>query len=103
MSRFLFLCFVALAFKAQAADVKQLLKEADAYRLTSDAIRVETEVRVFKGGKPDKTRLYNVYVKPGRRSVVVMRSPAERGQKMLMLGDEFWLVLPSSQRPLRIT
>ena len=102
MSRF---CLFLLLFSTSSfgADVKQLLKEADAFRLTSDAIRVETEVRIFKAGKPDKTRLYNVYVKPGRRSIVVMRSPAERGQKMLMLGDDFWLVLPSSQRPLRVT
>jgi hypothetical protein len=64
---------------------------------------VDTEVRVFKRGKLDKTRLYAVYVKPGRRSLVVFRSPSERGQKMLMLGDDFWLVMPASQRPLRIT
>lgn len=103
MSRILFLFVAAFVFNAEAADVKTLLKEADAFRVTAEAIRVETEVRVFKGGQLDKTRLYNVYVKPGRRSLVVMRSSAERGQKLLMLGDDFWLVLPSSQRPLRIT
>jgi hypothetical protein len=32
-----------------------------------------------------------------------MRSPAEAGQKLLMLGDDFWLLMPNSQRPLRIT
>ena len=100
---FRFLLILLFSTSSFGADVKQLLKEADAFRLTADAMRVETEVRVFKHGQLDKTRLYNVYVKPGRRSVVVMRSPAERGQKMLMLGDDFWLVLPSSQRPLRIT
>src|SRR5947209_9989702 len=57
-----------------------------------------SEVRTFKGGQPDKTRIYHVYVKPGRRSLVVFRSPAERGQKMLMLGDDFWLVLRSEER-----
>ena len=92
-----------LSSQALGADVKALLKEADAFRLATDAARVETEVRVFRNGKPDKTRNYSVYVKPGRRSLVVFRSPSERGQKMLMLGDDFWLVLPSSQRPLRIT
>jgi len=91
------------ASSATAQDVKQLLKEADAFRLATEAARVETEVRVFRDGKPDKTRNYSVFIKPGRRSLVVFRSAAERGQKMLMLGDDFWLVLPSSQRPLRIT
>ena len=32
-----------------------------------------------------------------------MQSPVEKGQKVLMLGDDFWLVMPGSQRPLRIT
>jgi hypothetical protein len=91
------------ALPAGAADVKALLKEADAFRLAESSARVETEVRVMKAGKLDKTRLYAVYVKPGRRSLVLFRSAAERGQKMLMLGDDFWLVMPSSQRPLRIT
>jgi hypothetical protein len=27
-----------------------------------------------------------------------MRSPAEAGQKVLMLGDDFWLLMPGSQR-----
>jgi hypothetical protein len=92
-----------LAQPVFAADVKAMLREADAFRLATESARVETEVRVLKAGKLDKTRLYAVYVKPGRRSLVVFRSPSERGQKMLMLGDDFWLVLPASQRPLRIT
>jgi len=91
------------AVSAPVADVKALLREADAYRLTDDSSRVETVARVYKAGALDKTRLYTVYVKPGRRSLVVFRSPSERGQKMLMLGDDFWLVMPTSQRPLRIT
>jgi hypothetical protein len=108
MFRFAFLLLTSLipfliSYQASAADVKTLLKEADAYRITAESLRVDTEVRTFKGEQPDKTRLYHVYVKPGRRSLVVFRSPAERGQKMLMLGDDFWLVLPTSQRPLRIT
>jgi len=98
-----FVLLMLLSFSCRAEDVKALLKEADAFRLTAETLRVDTEVRVFKGEQPDKTRLYAVYVKPDRRSLVVFRSPSERGQKMLMLGDDFWLVLPSSQRPLRIT
>ena len=97
------IALLASASPARPADVKALLKDADAFRLTAESARIDTEVRVFKAGALDKTRLYVVYVKPGRRSLVVFRSPSERGQKMLMLGDEFWLVLPSSQRPLRIT
>ncbi len=93
------------AVAAQAADPKALamVKEADAYRLAIDAGRVETEIRSFKAGQLDKTRNYTVYLKPGHRSLVLFRSPAERGQKLLMQGDDFWLMMPASQRPLRIT
>ena len=96
---------IAASSAGFAADAKlqALVKQADAYRLAMDAGRVETEIRSFKAGQLDKTRNYTVYLKPGYRSLVLFRSPAERGQKLLMQGDDFWLMMPSSQRPLRIT
>jgi hypothetical protein len=100
------LILATLSLNAAAADdgkVKALLKQADDYRLALDSGRVETEVRSFKAGALDKTRLYAVYLKPGHRSLVLFRTASERGQKMLMLGDDYWLMMPSSQRPLRIT
>lgn len=98
-----FAVLMLFALPVHAEDVKKMLAEADAFRVTSETLRVDTEVKVFKGAELDKTRLYAVYVKPGRRSLVVFRAASERGQKMLMLGDDFWLVMPSTQRPLRIT
>ncbi|MBS1196320.1 MAG: hypothetical protein H6R18_105 [Proteobacteria bacterium] len=99
----LFLAALLVSATSFAADVKTLLKQADEFRLNLESARVDTEVRVFKGETLDKTRLYSVFIKPERRSLVVFRSAVERGQKMLMLGDDFWLVMPSSARPLRIT
>jgi hypothetical protein len=84
-------------------DVPALLKKADAYRLDEQPMRVETQVELFRDGKLDKERLYTVYSKPGRRSLVLMKSPLEAGQKVLLLGDQFWLLMPDSQRPLRIS
>jgi hypothetical protein len=101
--RIVFAAITLSALPAFGADVKALLRQADAFRLAAESARVETEVRFLKAGMLDKTRLYTVYLKPGRRSLVLFRSAAERGQKMLMLGDDFWLMLPASQRPLRVT
>lgn len=104
--RIAMLALLSLSLGAMAADegkVKALLKQADDFRLAIASGRVETEVRSFKGDALDKTRLYAVYLKPGRRSLVLFRTASERGQKMLMLGDDYWLMMPSSQRPLRIT
>ncbi|MCX7173218.1 MAG: outer membrane lipoprotein-sorting protein [Proteobacteria bacterium] len=99
------LMLLALSLAVQAADTKvqALLRQADAYRLPDAQLQVETEVQLFKAGKLDKERSYTVYVKPGRRSLVLMQSPSEKGQKVLMLGDEFWQIMPQSQRPIRIT
>jgi hypothetical protein len=96
---------LAGAVPAHADDeVTALLKAADRYRSGSEALQVETQVTVInRDGSTDKERRYTVFVQPLRRSLVLMRSPAEAGQKVLMLGDDFWLLLPGSQRPVRIT
>lgn len=105
MSRRLFaaLMLVVAAPAGAAESVAALLKQADAFRLPGESVRVETHVELYKNGALDKDRLYTVYVKPGRRSLVLMKSPSEIGQKVLMLADQFWLLMPESQRPLRIT
>ncbi len=94
---------LALGAPVQAADVKSLLKAADDFRLAAAEVQVETRIRLYRNGELDKERLYSVLVKPDRRSLVVSKSPVEKGQKVLMLADDFWIILPSSQRPIRIT
>jgi len=102
-----FVCFAALVLAASATfaqDVTALLKAADKYRMSSDNMQVETQISVFNtDGSPDKERRYTVFAQQKHQSLVLMQSPAEKGQKVLMLGDDFWLLMPGSQRPLRIT
>jgi hypothetical protein len=94
-----------------AADVTTLLKNADRFRMGvagssqgADNLQVDTLVQTHHpDGTPDKERRYTVFAQTGRQSLVLMQSPAEKGQKVLMLGDDFWLLMPGSQRPLRIT
>lgn len=88
---------------AGAADVPELLRAADRYRLADGPMRVETQVIVLKNGTQEKERRYTVYLKPGRRSLVLFRSPAEAGQKMLMTADDYWLLMPGTGRPIRVT
>ncbi|WP_199873394.1 outer membrane lipoprotein-sorting protein [Ideonella sp. A 288] len=87
-----------------ATDVGALLKAADRYRTGADNLQVETQVTLLRqDGSVDKERRYTVFTQAQRKSLVLMRSPAEAGQKVLMLGDDFWLLLPGSARPMRIT
>ena len=109
MNRFAFIFVAACAGgtatgAANAQDVQTLLKAADHYRMPADNVQVETLVDSRKpDGSPDKERAYRVFAQTGRKSLVLMQSPAEKGQKVLMLGDDFWLLLPASSRPMRIT
>lgn len=89
---------------APPPEASTLLKTADRFRTGQSNLQVETLVTtVNRDGSADKERRYTVFVQDQHRSLVLMRSPAEAGQKVLMLGDDFWLLMPSSQRPLRIT
>jgi len=105
MKKFTLLASMALiASLAHAQDVPALLKAADKYRMGSDNMQVETQISVLNAdGSPDKERRYLVFAQQKHQSLVLMQSPAEKGQKVLMLGDDFWLLMPGSQRPLRIT
>jgi len=94
---------IVLPAQANDGDATALLKQADAYRVPAAAVRVEVSVESYRNEGLDKERRYTVYIKPGRRSLLLMRSPMEAGQKVLMFGDQFWLLMPDSQRPLRIT
>ncbi|WP_298236234.1 outer membrane lipoprotein-sorting protein [uncultured Azohydromonas sp.] len=97
-------CGLFLHPATAAEDPAALLRAADRWRISDDGLQVETRVQVLgRDGAVEKERLYTVFVQPGHRSLVLMRSPAEAGQRVLMLGDDFWLLMPGSQRPLRIT
>jgi outer membrane lipoprotein-sorting protein len=94
----------AAAAPDSADPVHELLVAADRWRTGADNLVVETEVQLMaRDGSLEKERRYTVFVQAGHKSLVLMRSPAESGQKMLMLGDDYWLLLPGSQRPMRIT
>ena len=95
---------LAVAGVAHADDVSALLKAADKYRMSGDNMQIDTQISVFNtDGSTDKERRYVVFAQAKHQSLVLMQSPAEKGQKVLMLGDDYWLLMPGSQRPLRIT
>ena len=88
---------------ASANNVDAILKKADSYRLLENSAQVESLVQTYKGGQLDKEKRYQVLIKPHGKSLVLFRSPGEQGQKVLMVGDDFWMIMPSSSRPIRIT
>ena len=99
----LLLASAVMGWSVYAQDVTTMVKNADQFRLDSDAAKVVTLVSLFEHGQLDKTRQYNVYTRKNRDSLVMFKSQVEAGQKMLMLDDNYWLVMPKSRRPIRIT
>ena len=84
-------------------DVNAMLKKADEYRMEDESSKVVSVVHLFKNNEREKTHQYHVYTRPQRQSLVISKSKVEAGQKMLMLEDNYWLVMPKSRRPIRIT
>lgn len=98
------LALAVLSLSAKANEVGALLKAADRFRVSSENMQVETQITTFnRDGSKEKERRYLVFSQAKRQSLVLMQSPAEQGQKMLMLGDDFWMLLPGSGRAMRIT
>ncbi|EGA71244.1 hypothetical protein VISI1226_04477 [Vibrio sinaloensis DSM 21326] len=84
-------------------EVAQMVANADHFRQGYQAAKVVSEVALYENNHLDKTRQYHVYTREDRESLVVFKSQVEAGQKMLMLGDNYWLLMPKSRRPIRIT
>ncbi|KLV09666.1 membrane protein [Photobacterium aquae] len=93
----------ATTASTETQDAGQMLARADHYRSDGGDIKVVSEVSLYEEGSLDKRRRYHVYTRAKRESLVVFKSDVEAGQKMLMLGDNYWLLMPKSRRPIRIT
>ena len=82
---------------------QQLLMKLDQLRIGLDQARVLSRVELYKDGALKSSREYLVYVGSDRKSLALFQSPEEKGQKVLMLDDQFWIFMPRSKRPIRIT
>ena len=80
-----------------------LLARADAWRLPFNNAQLTVNVELWKGEEMEKARSYRVSLASQRRVLIHFLHPTERGQKFLQLQEDFWITLPQSKRPLRIT
>ncbi len=105
-NRSLLVAVLALCSSAGALsmDAQTLLRRANEFRAGRPDTRIDVTVKALGAdGAVSKERAYSVYTAEAGKTVVVMRSPSEVGQKVLMADEQFWMVLPNSQRPMRIT
>jgi outer membrane lipoprotein-sorting protein len=80
-----------------------LLKKSDLYRNGWPSYTLRVKITNFESGKSDEEKLYEVSQKGTDRTYVEFMSPREKGRHLLMLGDDMWVYLPDTSRPVRIT
>jgi outer membrane lipoprotein-sorting protein len=100
---------VACALVGRAAtptttpDAEAILKRADTFRNGWPSYVLHVKITNFESEKADEEKLYEVSQKGTEKTYVEFMSPREKGQHLLMLGDDMWVYLPDTSRPIRIT
>jgi outer membrane lipoprotein-sorting protein len=109
-----FLVLVTLAFliawavvghaaTAGTPDAEALLKRSDSYRNGWPSYTLRVKITDYESGKSDEEHFYEVSQKGTDKTYVEFMSPREKGRHLLMLGDDMWVYLPDTSRPVRIT
>jgi outer membrane lipoprotein-sorting protein len=95
--------WVCRAATPGTADAEALLKQSDRFRNGWPSYVVHVKITDFEAGRPDEEHLYEVSQKGTEKTYVEFLSPREKGEHLLMLGDDMWVYLPDTSRPVRIT
>ena len=88
---------------AASYDALALLKQADAARTGWPSFTNKVKITNFEQGQAGEEHLFQVFIKGGEKTYVEFLSPREKGRHLLMLGDDMWIFLPDTRRPVRIT
>jgi outer membrane lipoprotein-sorting protein len=101
---FVFACVaVGRAATLNGPDPEAILKRSDGYRNGWPSYVLHVKITNFESNKADEEKLYEVSQKGTEKTYVEFMSPREKGQHLLMLGDDMWVYLPDTSRPVRIT
>ena len=99
-----FSCFGFLrAEESKAVDAEALLKRSDTFRNGWTSYVLKVKITNYESDKSDEEKLYTVSQKGADRTYVEFMSPRDKGRHLLMLGDDMWIYLPDTSRPIRIT
>ena len=86
-----------------APDAEALLKRSDTFRNGWPSYVLHVKITDYESGKADEEKLYEVSQKGTEKTYVEFMSPREKGEHLFMLGDDMWVYLPDTSRPVRIT
>jgi outer membrane lipoprotein-sorting protein len=94
---------IATVCRGATPDVDALLKRSDSYRNGWNSYVLHVKITNYESGKADEESLYEVSQKGTEKTYVDFMSPRDKGRHLLMLGDDMWIYLPDTSRPVRIT
>ena len=94
---------VCRAETAAPVDADAVLKHSDTYRNGWPSYVLHVKITNYESGRADEEKLYEVSQKGTEKTYVEFMSPREKGRHLLMLGDDMWVYLPDTSRPVRIT
>jgi outer membrane lipoprotein-sorting protein len=100
---FLLTCVLVSHAAPATPDAEALLQRSDTFRNGWPAYVVRVKITDFESGRSDEEHLYEVSQKGTDKTYVDFMSPREKGEHLLMLGDDMWVYLPDTSRPVRIT
>lgn len=90
---------------AWAGDWNSLIERLDSNRVFARNGQIMTlKLQSFKDGKPNTAESLRVYTHvDNRQTVALFLDTKRKGQKMLMRDNNFWMIMPKSSRPVRIS
>jgi outer membrane lipoprotein-sorting protein len=93
----------AAGLHAATPDAGALLRQFDSLRNGWESFVVRVKITNYEKGREDEEHLFQVYQKGIDKTYIEFLSPREKGRHLLMLGDDMWIYLPDTSRPIRIT
>ncbi len=87
---------------ADTRDAQKLLQQSDAFRLQWPSVVVRIRIDNYEHDAMKDSEEFDVSIK-GDSTHVRFLSTRNKGQVLLMRGDDMWYFLPSASRPVRIT
>jgi outer membrane lipoprotein-sorting protein len=94
----------AASAKEAAPDAQTILERAELIRNPNEDYSVHVTLVDAKNGKEDPPRTYESLLKGRDKALVKFLTPAsESGQRVLMVGQDMWVFIPTSAKPMRVS
>ena len=103
MKKILMSFFIFISSCLQADDSSVILQKVDSFRVTYQQFLLKLNITTFEQNEKKETALFDVYINGKAKSLVVAKKYKTRRMKILYVGENMWVHLPNTRRPLRIT